>query len=264
MFFNLELLKNILQSWGLTFLLVNFFYLFFLSSKKISVIDLFWGPLHLFQLVFCFVVLENLPSGTALIFLGVVFIWAARLSIYLGVRSNGAPDDPRYLELAQHWKGNFNLNVLIRIFYAQFIISLITSLSITLIAFDPSLLKLNLSSIIGLIVAVIGLTYESIADYQLLCFKRRVDKTKKVMNEGLWKFSRHPNYFGEIIFWWGIWFVSIQTSYWFIGIISPLTITYLLTRFSGVPMLEKRHQDNPEYLEYIRTTNTLLPGLKRK
>ena len=121
----------------------------------------------------------------------------------------------------------------------------------------------NTSFITGCAVAIIGLLYEAVADFQLLRFKNNPLPNKKVMNSGLWRLSRHPNYFGEILFWWGVWIFSTGGQYWLIGLISPLTITYLLTRFSGVPMLEERYKDNPEYLEYIRTTNVLIPGRKK-
>ena len=84
------------------------------------------------------------------------------------------------------------------------------------------------------------------------------------MKSGLWSLSRHPNYFGEILFWWGVFICTIGGKYWYLGVMSPGVVTFLLTRFSGVPMLEIRHKDNPEYLEYIRETNSLIPGAKRE
>ena len=264
MFSNFELLINILQSWVLTFLVINIFFLTYLWTKKISVIDLYWGPLHFIQLIFCFVVNQKLPQGPMLIYCSLVFLWAFRLGIYLYIRSINKPDDPRYLNLAKHWSGNIQINVLGRIFYAQFLILLITSFNLSVSAFTDERLSLGIVSRIGIGIALFGFLYESIADLQLLKFKKQNNKTKKVMNDGLWKYSRHPNYFGEILFWWGMWAVTIGCPYWYIGVISPITITYLLTRFSGVPMLEKRHSSNPEYLEYIRSTNTLIPGPSNK
>ena len=206
---------------------------------------------------------KKISRGPSFFVFLLILIWALRLALYLGIRSMKAPDDPRYLELAKDWRGNFKVNVLVRIFYAQFIISLATSLSITLFSFEKGVLNFTPAFYTGFAISIFGLIYETIADVQLFKFKRKKDKNKKVMDEGLWSLSRHPNYFGEILFWWGIWISTLQGAYWYIGLISPLTITYLLTRFSGVPMLEKRHKDNPEYLVYIRSTNTLIPGPKK-
>ena len=256
------LIVNIAQSWGITFLMVNLFFLFYLYSKKISVIDLFWGPLHFLQLFFCLYFGLNRSSIALSLYLGLVFVWSLRLTIYLYVRSIGAPDDPRYLKLAKNWKGNLALNVLLRIFYIQFIISLITSSTLILTITSRTEISFGWVNIFGFVLSIFGLMYESLADFQLYRFKKNKVNKGKVMNFGLWKFSRHPNYFGEILFWWGIWISSYETNYWGFGIISPLTITYLLTRFSGVPMLEERYKNNPEYLAYIRKTNTLIPGRK--
>ena len=260
---NWTIVTNLLQIWGLTFLFVLMSFSFYLLTKKMSVIDIFWGPFHLAQLSFTLFVIRPAFTPASIIFFSLVYLWGLRLAIYLYVRSRGKPDDQRYIKLSTAWSGNLALNVLTRIFGGQFCILLFTSLSLSLTAISSSRMAFDTSFFVGCAIAFIGLLYESIADFQLLRFKSKSFPNKKVMNLGLWAFSRHPNYFGEILFWWGIWAFSTQGQYWYIGLISPLTITYLLTRFSGVPMLEERYKDNPEYLEYIQTTNVLIPGRKK-
>ena len=104
--------------------------------------------------------------------------------------------------------------------------------------------------------------FESVSDFQLLQFKRSNPTKNEIMRTGLWKYSRHPNYFGEILIWWGLFFISSAFGRWYIAILSPITISWLLIRVSGVPMLEEKYKNNPAYQEYIRTTNALIPNIR--
>ncbi len=113
---------------------------------------------------------------------------------------------------------------------------------------------------LGLLVWITGFVFESVADAQLKNFiKTKKGKDKKIMDEGLWKYSRHPNYFGEVTMWWGIFLISVGTNYWPITIISPVTITYLILKVSGVPLLEKKYQDDPDFKKYAIRTSIFFP-----
>ena len=113
---------------------------------------------------------------------------------------------------------------------------------------------------LGLLVWIIGFVFESVADAQLRNFiKTKKSKDKKIMDEGLWKYSRHPNYFGEVTMWWGIFLISVGTNYWPVTIISPVTITYLILKVSGVPLLEKKYQDDPDFRKYAKKTSIFFP-----
>ena len=228
-----------------------------------AVIDIFWGLFHLAQALGGLYLFEGDLSWNKWVIFSLITLWAFRLSIYLYIRSIGKGEDPRYEKLAKDWKGPLALNVFFRIFCGQFFILLFTSFGMTWFFFSSKGEVYQSTFYSGVLISLFGLSWESIGDYQLLRFKK-VFPSGKVMNQGLWNLSRHPNYFGEILFWWGVFISSIGGSYWGVGIISPLLVTYLLTRFSGVPMLEERHKDNPEYLDYIRTTNTLIPGKKKR
>ena len=256
--------KNILLSWGLTFLVINLSFISYLYTRKMAVIDLFWGPFHFVQVLSCLLIFGIFPTNKASIFYClVIFLWAARLTIYLSVRSRGKGEDVRYLNLSKSWKGRLSTNVLFRVFYGQYAILLLTSLTLSLTMAKPALLLQHSLSKFGIFVAIFGLIFESIADYQLQRFKRSINGSKNnLMRKGLWSLCRHPNYFGEICFWWGVWLMAWGTQYYIIGLVSPIVITYLLTRFSGVPMLEKRYEGVPEYLDYIRKTNAIIPWKK--
>lgn len=111
---------------------------------------------------------------------------------------------------------------------------------------------------------LLGFLWEAIADWQLFRFKQQPENVGKVMKGGLWAYSRHPNYFGEIVLWWGIFLYVLSYSNLWIIIWSPITITWLLTRVSGVPMLEKKYRKNSDYQQYIKNSNALIPNLFAK
>lgn len=113
--------------------------------------------------------------------------------------------------------------------------------------------------IIGLIIWIVGFVFESAGDAQLAMFKRNPKNRGHVMKSGLWKYTRHPNYFGEATMWWGIFVISLSVRYGYIAIISPITITLLLLFVSGVPLLEERYEGNEEYQEYAKVTSKFFP-----
>ena len=118
---------------------------------------------------------------------------------------------------------------------------------------------------IGVLLWTLGWIFETAADYQMLRFKKNPENKGKVMDKGLWYFSRHPNYFGEVCVWWGIFLISINTEWaTLIGILSPLLITYMLLKVSGITMLEKRYEGNDAYSIYKRTTSPFIPWFKKK
>ena len=110
----------------------------------------------------------------------------------------------------------------------------------------------------GALVWAIGLTLEVVADAQLAKFVKN-KKSGEIMQRGLWRYSRHPNYFGEVLLWWGIWLITLPTPYWWLTLITPVTITFLILKVSGVPMAEERYQDNPEFQAYAKRTNVFIP-----
>jgi steroid 5-alpha reductase family enzyme len=111
---------------------------------------------------------------------------------------------------------------------------------------------------------LIGFYFEAVGDAQMMRFKSNQANKGKLMNQGLWKFTRHPNYFGEALLWWGFGIYSFTPELWWFSILGPALITFLLLKVSGVAMLEKKYDGNPQYAEYKRTTNAFLPWFPRK
>lgn len=226
----------------------------FLYLKRIDTVDISWGLGFIYAAVISYFVFGS--NGLAP-FLGLLFVivWGLRLSIHIGSRLVKKSEDPRYKIYRDKWSKNLNFNVYTRIFLLQgLLIALISTASLGIIIgkdFNPAF------AVIGFAVWTFGIVYESIADYQL----RKFVKTKKpgqIMNKGLWLLSRHPNYFGEITAWIGAGIVACSAgNFW--GIIGPLVITFLILKISGLPPIEKRYKDNPDYQKYKQKTPALFP-----
>ena len=119
--------------------------------------------------------------------------------------------------------------------------------------------EINLLVIIGFIVWLIGFYFESVGDKQLANFIHNPENKGKLMTEGLWKYSRHPNYFGEVTQWWGIWIIALSVPYGWVAIIGPITITILILFVSGVPLLEKKYKGRSDFEAYKKRTSIFIP-----
>lgn len=122
----------------------------------------------------------------------------------------------------------------------------------------------NIVDIMGLAIWLVGFFFEVVGDYQLSQFIKHEKKSKgDIMRKGLWRYSRHPNYFGEALLWWGIFLIVLSTRYGWAAVFSPIIIDYLLLKVSGVPLLEKRYKDNQKYQQYAQKTNKFIPWFPR-
>jgi len=237
----------------LVFVYVNIWFVLAQILKNNSIVDIAWGLgfvciawwMHLFH--------SSTISGLLTI---IVTFWGLRLGLYIYLRGRKKGEDWRYVQMRNNWGKQQMINAYFKVFLLQGFLMWIIALP--LIENDtPN--TWAYPQIIGSILWLVGFLWESIADWQLFKFKQNPENKGKLMNTGLWRFSRHPNYFGEILLWWGIYMCILPSTNWWWTIIGPLTITWLLTRVSGVPMLEKKYKDNPEYQTYIKSTNSLVP-----
>jgi len=226
-------------------------------QKDNSIVDIFWG------LGFCVVAIFSLirsgnTSVRAFLVTGLVLIWGTRLAWYIARRNIGQGEDFRYVEMRKRW-GKFELigaylNVFVLQGVLMFLISLPAQMSI-LYGHSP----INLLDISGTVIWLVGFYFEAAGDAQMKRFKSDAANKGKIMTSGLWSLTRHPNYFGEILMWWGIFIIALNASHWYASLFGSLLITFFLMKVSGVPMLEKKYKDNPEYQEYIRKTPELFP-----
>jgi steroid 5-alpha reductase family enzyme len=140
----------------------------------------------------------------------------------------------------------------------QGLLMIIIAIPVTRISIaEPS--SLTLLDLLGVLVWVTGFLFEAIGDYQLLQAKKDPANKGKIMRTGLWQYTRHPNYFGEVLLWWGMYLIALSVPGGWSTIIGPLTITFLILKVSGIPLLEKKYEGNADFDEYKRTTNAFFP-----
>ncbi len=196
------------------------------------------------------------PNAITRLILPLVFIWAIRLTSHIARRNTQRLDDPRYVEMAQKWKGNLWTQAFFSIFLLQGVLIWTYGLPISLGGRGP-LVTHSVWLTVGAIVWVVGIIIESISDHQLKQYLASKPAKTKVLNSGLWSYSRHPNYFGEIVLWYGIALVCCASSYGWIGLIGP-TVLYITIRYvSGVPPIENKRINNPAYQAYKKRTSVL-------
>lgn len=197
-------------------------------------------------------------NDVSLLLAVLVTVWGARLASHIGQRSlKSLEDDARYTELSKKWRGNFWLRAYTSIFLLQGALIWIVSLPVSLASGYQSY-SLSWLTVVGVWVWIAGFTIEAIADRQLRDFLSRSNHPK-LFQGGLWRYSRHPNYFGELTQWYGIAIIALQVNYGWIGFIGPLVLTYLIMFVSGLPPIERAKAKDAEYQAYKKHTSALVP-----
>jgi steroid 5-alpha reductase family enzyme len=197
-----------------------------------------------------------------LLILTLVTIWAIRLCIYLTWRNWNPHEDYRYVAIRENNEPYFWVKSIYIVFGLQAVLAWVVSMP--LFGAIASKSAINSIDIWGALIVVMGIGWESVADWQLSLFKAKLNNKGKVLNSGLWRYSRHPNYFGECCVWWGFYLISVGAGAWW-TIASPLLMTMLLLKVSGVALLEKNIVERrPDYLQYIKNTNAFIPGFAKK
>lgn len=229
--------------------------------RRTDVVDAAWGPAFVVAAVGALMLNpEQLAIGYTIQTLVtlLVAVWASRLSFTIGKRLLRKTEDKRYVELRSKWKGNEALNTYLRIFVVQAVLA--TIISAAVIHINLSLPQVPAGfAYAGAAVWLIGFFFESVGDLQLKRFLADPKHKGKLMTEGLWNYTRHPNYFGEATMWWGIFIIALEVPYGWLGIVTPVVITYLLLFVSGVPMTEASFEGKPGWKSYKKRTSKFLP-----
>lgn len=232
---------------------------FALFKKRNDVADIMWG-LSFIAIGWSTFYYNHNKSHLALVVNILVSIWGLRLSYHIGRRwFRFKEEERRYADMRANWKKNQEINSFFLVFLLQAILAVLVSIPVILIntyAVNP-----NVYAFLGVVLWLFGFIYESTADMQLKKFATNPDNNGKIMETGLFKLSRHPNYFGELSQWWGITIMSLFVSYGYIGILGAFTITFLINKVSGVPLSEKRTSQKPGWAEYISKTPPIIPKL---
>lgn len=241
-------------------ILVHLFYIVAVIKKNLSVIDTAWGlGFILIALVGTYLSKgqnhqENLVSI-------LVILWGLRLALFIHSRNRGQAEDFRYANWRKQWGDKANFMAYFKVYLLQFGLMLVVGLPLFSAHYSGQN-PLSVVNYLGVLIWTIGFGWEAVADFQKSRFKSDQKNKDKVFQEGLWAFSRHPNYFGEALLWWGIALTSFSKHH-YLGFIGSAFITFLLVKVSGVPLVEKRHENNPDYQAYAQHTPVLIPSLSK-
>ena len=239
------------------FLYMNLWFVFALLKKRNDVADIAWG-LGFVLLAWISILISGFISLRSILIAVLVTIWGVRLAMHIYNRNRSKPEDSRYLAWRKEWGKWFVARSYVQIFLLQGTLLFIIALPIMIVNGSLST-GINLLDYLGLLVWIFGFIFESVGDSQLAQFIKNPENKGKIMQTGLWKYSRHPNYFGEVTQWWGIWLITLSVPNGFFGVIGPITITLLILFVSGIPLLEKKYKGRADFEEYKKRTSIFIP-----
>ena len=232
-----------------------------LIRKRNDVADVAWGLGFVLMTGASFFLSGD--SGIRGMLVGVlVSIWGLRLAWHIHRRNKGKAEDYRYLAWRKEWGKWFYIRSYFQVYLLQglFLFLIVSPVLLINKNAGPSLVLLDF---LGVAVWLVGFYFEALGDAQLARFIKNPENKGKLMQSGLWAYTRHPNYFGEVVQWWGLWLIALSVPGAWLGVVGPITITFLILKVSGVPMLEKKMEGNPDFAEYKRKTSIFIP-LPRK
>lgn len=228
-----------------------------LLKKRNDVADVAWG-LGFVLMAWSSLYLSGGSELRQLLVVALVSAWGLRLAWHIHARNKGKAEDYRYAAWRAAWGRWFYLRSFFQVYVLQGVLLFLVVSPVLAInrALGPAL---GLLDLVGLLVWLVGFYFESVGDAELAKFIKNPENKGKLMQSGLWAYTRHPNYFGEVTEWWGIWLIALSVSGGAYAIIGPLTITFLILKVSGVPLLEAKMVENPEFAEYKRRTSMFIP-----
>ena len=241
----------------LVILYANLWFLVALRLKRNDVADVAWGAgFVILALVGQFTVAAISYRG--ILVLSLVTIWGLRLSLHIGLRNQGKVEDLRYRRWREAWGRYATVRSYFQVFLLQgfLIVAILTPVTYVQAHQNPNLTWLDA---LGACFWLVGFVFESVGDLQLARFKNDPGNRGRIFTSGLWKYTRHPNYFGEVTLWWGIWLIACAVPGGWKTILGPVTITLLILFVSGITLLEKEKEGNTLFNEYQRRTSAFFP-----
>jgi steroid 5-alpha reductase family enzyme len=233
-----------------------------LVKKNNGVVDIAWGLgfILVSAVVFLFCGQGRARQWLAL---ALVLAWGGRLALHIYARNRGREEDFRYAAWRRQWGKFFIVRSYFQIFMLQGLFLLLVIAPVLLIIGQEQA-RLNLLDGLGVVVWLCGFLFETVGDRQLAAFIQEPANRGQLMTGGLWKYTRHPNYFGEAFLWWGMGIIALSAPRGWLGLIGPLLITTLLLFVSGVPLLEKKYRGRPDWEEYKKRTPKFVPWFPKK
>jgi len=225
-----------------------------LRVGRVNVVDTVWGLSFVAITIAALASSDGDASRRALL-LVLVSCWGLRLAVHLGVRSRGAGEDPRYAAVLARWEGR---STLVRVFLVQAVIAWFVALPLQVGVREQS--RPSALAVVGAALWLVGFVFETVGDAQLAAFKKDPRNRGNVLDRGLWRYTRHPNYFGEACLWFGLYLVVAQELSGALTVLSPVAMTWFVAAKTGKPLLEAQlSRTKPGYREYVARTSGFLP-----
>ncbi len=234
--------------------------------RDASIIDIFWGPAFGIVALVGYALADGHGVEARRLLTTVLTVaWATRLGVYLYWRNHGKGEDPRYTAAFRNrYTTNLHWQTLTRVFLLQGFLVWLISMPVQLALYLAQPAALGPVAIAGAAIWAIGFLFEAVADWQLARFKADPANRGRVLDHGLWRYSRHPNYFGNACLWWGLWLIACDHPVGLVTVFSPILMTHFLLNVTGKKLLEKRmSRARPEYADYVARTPGFFPWFPR-
>lgn len=230
-----------------------------LARRDAGIADTFWGLGFVLLAALYGFQTGGWPARSGLV-LVLVTVWGVRLAVHIHGRNRGRPEDPRYASWRSATGPSFWWKSLFTVFLLQALLLWIVSAPLLVAQVSPRPETVTVFDVVGMAVWLLGFTFEAVGDAQLRAFRRDPANAGRVLNVGLWRYTRHPNYFGDAAVWWGYYLIAAGVPGGAWTVFSPLLMTYLLLRVSGVTLLEKGlRESRPKYADYAARTSAFFP-----
>jgi steroid 5-alpha reductase family enzyme len=245
------------------FVFMSCLFLVSVVIRRNDIVDIGWG------IGFIAATIGGLIAGGSIsiidfLIVGLVAIWGIRLATHIFIRNRHKPEDKRYATWRVEWGNWFYLRSFLQVYMLQGFLMFLILLPTTAVIASTGEYNSVIFIILGVLIWIKGFLFEAIGDAQLAYFLAQPQNKGKLMTLGLWQFTRHPNYFGEVTGWWGIWVISLAVAPWYFTIIGPLTITSLILLVSGIPMTERVYAGRADFEEYKKRTSAFIPWFPKK
>lgn len=241
------------------FLYMSGWFVISLLARRNDIADVAWG-IGFIVVVWLSYLFGN-QSVNLLIATVCVTFWGLRLATHIYTRNARKKEDYRYAQWRLEWGSWFIVRSYLQVYLLQGMFMFLVISPVLWLASNSYTFDWSWYHTLGMVVWIVGFIFEAVGDYQLRVFMKNPDNKGRIMRYGLWSRTRHPNYFGEVTLWWGIWLITLGTTFNVWSLVGPLTITYLILFVSGIPMLEKKYEGNKEFEDYKRSTPAFFPRL---
>jgi len=236
---------------------VSLLFLVSLIIKRNDIADVAWGTG-----IFLVALVSYLtgPQTNEIIILTILAgLWGFRLTARIFLRNSKKPEDYRYKAWRDSWGSWFYVRSYFQVYLLQGLLMIVVGYVFIHASVYGDTLTMSPFFVAGILVWTLGYVFEVVGDWQLDAFIKSKPETGTILSSGLWKYTRHPNYFGEVTMWWGLWLMILTLPLSYIALISPITITFLILKVSGIPMLEKKFEGNLQFEEYRKRTSAFFP-----